>query len=223
MLGALHPYENCLATAGPLQLQALDGSSIRLEIARYLADCDAADTSVLDRCTGPVLDIGCGPGRMVGALAGRGIAALGVDIAQIAVDLTRQRGGAALVRDLFDRVPGEGRWPTALVLDGNIGIGGDVGRLLGRLGSILATDGRAIVETSGDSDRDEQLDVRFAYDGVATGPAFGWAVIGARKLRSRAELAGLAVSDYWLIQGRCFVELARVDRVGRVGRRACTR
>lgn len=217
MAGALNPYESCLATAEALSLQALDGSCIRLDIGRYLADSDAADATVLDRCRGPVLDIGCGPGRMAGALCERGVAALGVDIAPTAVDLTRQRGAAALVRDLFDRLPGEGRWPTALVLDGNIGIGGDVDRLLARLGDLLAADGRAIVETAAEPDRDDRLDMRFAYDGVAIGPAFSWAVIGARALQARVGAVGLVVVDYWSIQGRCFLELGR-----RATLRVCT-
>ena len=213
MVGALLPYERSLAAAGGrpggLQLQALDGRCIRLDVPRYLAGCDAADLSVLDRCIAPVLDLGCGPGRIAGALTDRGLAALGVDIAPTAIQLARERGAAALVRDLFDRVPGEGRWPTALVLDGNIGIGGDVDRLLGRLGAILSADGRAIIETAPEVDRDERLAVRFSRDGVVSGPEFSWAVIGAQKLAVRAAPAGMTVLDQWSIQGRCFVELGR--------------
>ena len=41
----------------------------------------AADEAVLDRAQAPVLDVGCGPGRHVLALARRGHLALGVDIA----------------------------------------------------------------------------------------------------------------------------------------------
>lgn len=209
MVGALRPYESCLASAQALSLRTVDGQSIRLDIGRYLADCDAADRTVLERCRGPVLDVGCGPGRMAGALAERGIAALGVDIAPVAVELTRARGAVALVRDVFDHLPGEGRWPTALVLDGNVGIGGDVDRLLGRLGQILAADGRVIIETVAQTDRDDRLDMRFAPGGVVTGPEFGWAVIGARALLGRAEAAGLTRFAYWSIQGRCFLELGR--------------
>ena len=39
-------------------------------------------------------------------------------------------GGPALRRSVFDPLPGEGRWGTALLLDGNIGIGGDPRALL---------------------------------------------------------------------------------------------
>ena len=137
MAGALAPYETSLASSGTLSMQTDDGHSIVLDIERYMAECDAADATVMDRCRGPVLDIGCGPGRMVHALAERGLAAMGVDIAPMAVELTRSRGVPVLLRDLFSRVPGEGRWPTALVLDGNIGIGGDVDRVLERLDTLL--------------------------------------------------------------------------------------
>ena len=41
-------------------------------------------------------------------------------------------GGPALVRSVFETLPGEGRWDTVLLMDGNIGIGGDPAALLGR-------------------------------------------------------------------------------------------
>ena len=41
-----------------------------------------------------------------------------------------RRGGAALRRDVFAPLPGEGRWYTALLADGNVGIGGDPVALL---------------------------------------------------------------------------------------------
>src|SRR5262249_38132229 len=88
-----------------------------VDILRWAGPIDHGDASVLARCAGPLLDIGCGPGRFVRALAERGIAALGVDLAVVAVRLTRERGAPALVRDVFARVPGEGRWPTALLVD----------------------------------------------------------------------------------------------------------
>jgi uncharacterized protein len=68
------------------------------------------------------------------------------DVAPVAVTFTRQRGAIALRRNVFAHVPGKGRWPTALLIDGNIGISGDVVRLLRRMASLLAHGGRLLVE-----------------------------------------------------------------------------
>src|SRR4051812_20039915 len=106
---------------------------VPLDVARWLAPADAADDTVLDRGTGPVLDVGCGPGRLVSSLNQRGVAALGVDVAETAVALTRGQGLPALLRSVFSDLPGEGRWPTVLLFDGNVGIGGDPLRLLERI------------------------------------------------------------------------------------------
>jgi SAM-dependent methyltransferase len=212
MIGALAPYETSLAGAGPLAMLADDGDCIALDVERYLDAVTAADETVLDRCRGPVLDVGCGPGRMVAALAERGVAALGVDIAPMAVELTRSRGVPVLLRDLFARVPGEGRWPTALVIDGNIGIGGDVDRILRRIDRLLAADGRAVVETAADPATDRTMLVRFARAGVTTGPPFAWSVIGGHALAARAGRVGFGLLDAWTADGRHFVELGRTDR-----------
>ena len=59
--------------------------TITFDLARWAGPIDDADATVLDRCVAPVLDIGCGPGRFVLALAERGQAALGVDITGTAV------------------------------------------------------------------------------------------------------------------------------------------
>ena len=68
-----------------------------LDAAAWLS-LSEADEVVVSRCEGPVLDIGCGPGRFVEALSTRGIPALGVDLSRTAVDHTRGRGASALVR-----------------------------------------------------------------------------------------------------------------------------
>ncbi len=132
-VGALAPYERVLTDVGPLGLHTEDGRVIPLDVRRWLAGADAADETVLTRCESPVIDIGCGPGRLVTSLSRRGMAALGVDIAETAVALTRGQGMPALLRSVFHDLPGEGRWPTALLIDGNIGIGGDPLRLLNRV------------------------------------------------------------------------------------------
>ena len=70
------------------------------------------------RCSGPTLDIGCGPGRLVAALAKSGIDALGIDISSAAVARARRLGGKARRCSVFGPVPREGSWsvrcwPTA--------------------------------------------------------------------------------------------------------------
>lgn len=73
---------------------------------------------------------------------------LGIDVVPEAVALTRERGASALVRDVFAPVPGEGWWDTALLANGNIGIGGDPVTLLRRVHALLLPGGRAVVEVA---------------------------------------------------------------------------
>jgi SAM-dependent methyltransferase len=179
-----------------------------VDIMRWAGSIDRGDASVLDRCAGPVLDIGCGPGRFVRALAERGIAVLGVDLAGVAVRLTRERGGAALVRDVFARVPGEGRWRTALLVDGNVGIGADVGLLLRRAATLVAPDGRLLAEADPEH-RDQTLTVRFHAGGQPIGPPAVWVRASLRTLRLCAADAGLSSGEAWTAGGRIFTVLSR--------------
>ena len=80
-----------------------------------------------------MLDLGCGPGRLVVELARQGRQAAGVDTSRVAVRLARKAGATALCRSIFDPVPGEGGWDSVLLADGNIGIGGDPVRAAGAL------------------------------------------------------------------------------------------
>ncbi|MDQ2797918.1 MAG: class I SAM-dependent methyltransferase [Actinomycetota bacterium] len=208
-IGALAPYEHALRTAGPLGLRTEDGQVLTLDVARWLGPADGSDETVLDRCIGPVLDVGCGPGRFVSSLNERGVAALGVDIAETAVDLTRGQGLPALLRSVFADLPGEGRWPTVLLIDGNIGIGGDPLRLLDRIGGLLAPSGRLIVESHPRFDADDLLEVRFTEDGEAVGPPFDWANVGRAALDRYARRTGYVIDESWTSAGRSFVALMR--------------
>ena len=51
-----------------------------------------------DRARGPVLDVGCGPGRHVHHLARRGVLAIGIDVSRDAVRLARRRGASVILR-----------------------------------------------------------------------------------------------------------------------------
>ena len=206
--GALAPDEDSLR-GGPLAVLAEDGRLLEFDVARWLAPVDAVDATVVDRCAGPVLDVGCGSGRFVHALAERGIAALGLDIADTAVSLTRQLGVPALLRSVFEPAPAEGRWPTVLLMDGNIGIGGDAERLLHRVRRLLAPGGRVIVEVSGDPAADEVLSLRFSCAGEPIGPSFAWAAVGLDALPRLAVAAGYELGEVWSAGGRTFASLDR--------------
>ncbi len=177
-----------------------------LPVRRWFLPADPAEHPALDRATGPALDIGCGPGRHLIALAERGVFALGIDISPNMLDAARARGANVLERSVFDRVPGASRWRTALLLDGNIGIGGDPVALLSRVTELLAPDGRIIVEIE---PRDAPMGVVVvrAETATATGPWFRWTTVGPARLGSLARSVGLDVVDAWAVDDRCFAHL----------------
>ncbi|MPY40040.1 class I SAM-dependent methyltransferase [Streptomyces phyllanthi] len=210
------PYAQALRTGrGPLYLRRVEPHAygvaelIALDVERWCAAPDAADTSVLRRCAGPVLDVGCGPGRLVAALAARGVPALGVDVSPAAVALTRRHGGAALRRSVFDRLPREGRWGTILLMDGNVGIGGDPVALLARLRDLVRPGGRLLAEAA-DDDVDQRLTVRVEDAHGRHGRPFPWARVGATGLLHAADSTGWILTGRWSAD-RTFVELHRAD------------
>lgn len=209
------PYAHALRTGhGPLYLRRMAprprgaAELLPLDVERWCAAPDAADTGVLRRCTGPVLDVGCGPGRLVAALAATGMPALGVDISPDAVARTRRHGGRALRRSVFDRLPGEGRWDTVLLMDGNVGIGGDPVPLFARLRDLVRPGGRLLAEAAGD-DVDERLTVRVEDAHGRHGRPFPWARVGTTALLHAAEATGWILTSRWTAGGRPFVELHR--------------
>ena len=161
---------------------------------------------IVARCEPPVVDLGCGPGRMVRALHRSGRAALGIDISSAAVAESRLGGGLALRRRIHQRLPGEGRWGTALLLDGNIGIGGDVPRLLGRSRDLVAPGGLIICEVDRSPDRDDVHEVELSTANALSEP-FGWAAVGARTVQRVAATLDMVVAEEWRADHRVFVTL----------------
>ncbi len=193
---------------GRLCLRSADGEELAADGNRWLALPAPEEEAVLDLAEGPVLDVGCGPGRHVMALAGRGVMALGIDITPSAVRLARRRGALVLERSVFDHVPGKGRWGSALLLDGNVGIGGDARALLSRLATLLRPGGRVLAELDAPSAPRHQATVRLEHRG-RPGPWFPWAWVSVDRLPEMAAAAGLVVVDVWSSGGRWF---ARLDR-----------
>jgi SAM-dependent methyltransferase len=209
MAGAIALYEEALREpAAALSLRTADGRALPLNVSRWCGPTDAADEQLLGFCRGPVLDVGCGPGRLTVALADRGIPALGVDISRAAVARARQAGARALHCSVFDPLPREGRWATVLLADGNIGIGGRPGRLLHRCAQLLAPDGQLLVEAE-PGNVDEELTAWLEHPDGRRGPVFPWALMGTAALLQAATDAGLHVTGQWRHKDRAFVGAAR--------------
>jgi len=184
------------AVAGDVvHVHSADGRQHPLDAARWLGPARSADLAVLDRIDGPALDVGCGPGRMVGALTDSGMPSLGVDIDPVAVRMTRERGAAALRRSVFRRLPGEGRWQHVLLIDGNVGIGGDATRLLQRCSELIAPSGRVHVELTATGGVTTGA-IRLVHSG-ARGEWFPWSTVGVDAVDAIASPAGLRVRTIW--------------------------
>jgi SAM-dependent methyltransferase len=207
---AADPYAAALrAGRGPLFLRRTDGWLLPLEVERWCGRADHVDVAVLDRCEGAVLDVGCGPGRLVAELAARGRTVLGIDVSEAAVDHTIGLGGQALRRSVFERLPGEGRWDTVLLMDGNIGIGGEPSALLERVAALLRPGGLLIAETvPGHVDERARVQVVDTVGGARTaGVPFPWARLGTAALLRYARRAGWRSVAQWSAGGRCFAAL----------------
>ncbi|MEI2654442.1 MAG: methyltransferase domain-containing protein [Microthrixaceae bacterium] len=141
-------------------LRSTDGDVLPLDVEAWRRSADALEIELLEDLTAPVIDVGCGPGRIVEAVASSGRMAMGVDTSPAASAEAGRRGAPVLTRSIFDPLPGERRWGSVVVLDGNIGIGGDPHALLRRAHDLLAPSGTVIVEVGAPGTESDRLTVR---------------------------------------------------------------
>lgn len=184
---------------------------VALPVDRWRRAADDLDRRLVELCVGPTIDIGCGPGRMTEALMLAGHLTLGIDVVEAAVTLTRLRGASAVRRDVFDRVPGEGRWCTALLADGNIGIGGEPVVLLRRVRQLLAPGGAVVVEVAGPGVGLARGWAALESPGRRSRP-FRWATLGVDDLATTAARAGFGVRDVHRLGERHAAVLCEVAR-----------
>lgn len=186
-----------------------DGSLHRLPVGSWLGGRHADsrfDRTVVGLCTGPTIDLGCGPGRLVARLIERGIPALGVDLSATAIDIALRNGVPALRRDVFDPLPGAGRWQTVLLADGNVGLGGNPWRILRRSAQLLSGNGDCLVEFDAAA-RGIALNRVRLESSHAVGPWFRWATVGADCIHRLADDVGLAVAAIHPIGSRVVASL----------------
>lgn len=195
----------------PCSVVGLDDAPGMLPVGTWSRDADGADRAILALCSSPTLDIGCGPGRMAAALTEADILALGIDVVPAAVDQAVERGAPALQRDVFGSVPGEGTWATALLADGNVGIGGDPVLLLKRVAQLLAPTGRIVVEVAPPGVAAKTVWATLECDGLASSP-FRWAVLGVDDIHETAAAADLEVTKVRCHGGRWVVVLEHEGR-----------
>jgi SAM-dependent methyltransferase len=209
----MHPlrlYADCLrgASDGAHRARFSDGTVMALPLDRYLGPADATDERLLIDVPGPVLDVGCGPGRHLHALAARGVFALGVDLSPVAVDLARGGGARAIVASIFDELPGNGTWRSALLLDGNIGIGGAPARLLARIGALLGDEGEVLVELDPPDTATAAVRARIETPRRVSS-WFPWARVSAAGIGPVARAGGFEVAASWSLGERWFARLSR--------------
>jgi SAM-dependent methyltransferase len=212
-LEILDVYEEALrrAEAGEsaeLVLRSPHGAERIIDAAAWCRARIPGDSGLLRRCSGPTLDIGCGPGRLINALNRWGCPALGVDISATAVRIARARGATVLRRDVFGQLPGHGRWRHLLLADGNIGIGGDPVTLLRRCRELLGADGRLHAELSAAGTRSWAGAASIRAAGDPAMATFRWAEVAPEDLAALADLSALRVTETWREAGRWFATLA---------------
>ena len=211
--GAAEPYDRALRdSARVLHLVGTDGTTdpVRVDVSKFLARADDHDSDALTRAHGPVIDLGCGPGRLVRAAILGGHLALGIDASRAAVRIAQQQGLPVLCRSIFEELPAEGTWGTAMLIDGNVGIGGDPVALLRRCADLVLPhgEGRVLVESHPDPARDRVFEAVVVDDLGRSSLPFLWAEVGIEGLLAHARSAGLRLAKRWMRGGRTFAEFA---------------
>jgi SAM-dependent methyltransferase len=211
--GEREPYARALQAGSAMLTLRPDsghhrGEPVRFDVRSWCGEASPMERSLLESLQGPVLDVGCGPGRLLAAARPLGLAALGIDTSAEAVRRARGRGARACEQSIFAPVPQSGHWQSVILLDGNIGIGGSVTALLRRCRQLVAPSGTLLVEVEADEEVDTAYSAVLDDERGNRSEPFRWARTGTAGLASRARAGGWTVTAVQRLQGRVFCRLS---------------
>lgn len=208
---AFHAGERAFSTVLRGQeayMHGIGAEPLPLGVETWRARADDTDRALLEHCAGPVIDVGCGPGRMAAELGRMGVHATGIDVAAEAVGMARTRGVVALLADVFAPLPAEGLWWTVLLADGNLGIGGHPARLLHRVFELLEAGGRVVADLAPSHVEPGRHRVTVETDGVHSEP-FWWAFVAPTTIPRLAKQVGFATCEVHRAGERSYAALGK--------------
>jgi SAM-dependent methyltransferase len=162
---------------------------------------------------GPVLDVGTGAGRAALRLQEKGIEVVAIDVEPACVDIARARGVEhAHVADIWT-FQSERRFKVILFLDSTFGLVGKVDMvpaLMSRLESLLADDGRVIVQDAAVAPLVHEMEGTFDFRGRA-GKPFKWLNFSMAGLRQALHGTGWRARRLFSGLGPYFIAELRAD------------
>jgi len=123
------------------------------------------------------------------------------------VQVARTRGALAIQAALTQRLPRDGRWGTVLLMDGNVGIDGNVAALLQRCRALLAPGGTIMVEVDPRPACYQTRRVRLTADVSDCSAELMWTRTGAAAVRGVAGQLDMFVVEEWSAGSRAFLAL----------------
>lgn len=210
--GGSEPFDHAIRAGGGLiSITTADRRAevaATLDVSAFLAPATAEERQAIALTMGPLLDVGCGPGRIVRAAIDAGRLTLGIDISSAAVVHANAEGLPVLRRSVFDPLPTEGAWGALTLFDGNVGIEGDPEALLARCAGLIRRGGRMVVETHQEHERDRRFEARLVHPSGGSSGWFSWAEAGAATVLSIVRRLGMQATTV-TIGDRSFVVATR--------------
>jgi len=189
------------------------GNAYEHPLAKYFRDpreFTRIEKRMIKLSRGRVLDVGCGTGTHLPSLSKRGVA-LGIDISPTVIQLAKERGNKnCRVADIYKFSP-RVKFDTIVLFENNIGMAGTISgarRLLKKLSSILAPDGRILTNANLTTDRYFTAVLTPRY-GDKKGSTFKWMTFNEETLKMLCGTAGLTMEIIDREGKECLIQLKK--------------